>query len=41
MGVPREALPAIAEAATRDHCHGTNPRPASAADYLGILERSW
>jgi alcohol dehydrogenase class IV len=41
MGVPRDVLPAIAEAATRDHCHGTNPRPASAADYLGILARSW
>jgi alcohol dehydrogenase class IV len=41
MGTPREALPAIAAAAMRDHCHATNPRPATAADYLGILQRSW
>jgi hypothetical protein len=41
MGLPREELPAIAEAATKDHCHATNPRPASAADYLAILEASY
>ncbi|MCL4801151.1 MAG: iron-containing alcohol dehydrogenase [Burkholderiales bacterium] len=41
MGVPREALPAIAEAATRDHCHATNPRPASVADYARLLEESY
>jgi alcohol dehydrogenase class IV len=41
MGVAREELPAIAEAATRDHCHATNPRPAAAADYLAMLEASF
>jgi alcohol dehydrogenase class IV len=41
MGAPRDALAAIALAATRDHCHATNPRPATAADYAAILERSW
>ncbi|MFZ5557176.1 MAG: iron-containing alcohol dehydrogenase [Pseudomonadota bacterium] len=41
MGVTRGELPAIAEAATRDHCHATNPRPASAADYLALLEASF
>lgn len=41
MGAPRDAFPHIAAAATRDHCHATNPRPATAADYLGLLERSW
>jgi alcohol dehydrogenase class IV len=41
MGVRRQELPAIAEAATRDHCHGTNPRAATAADYLALLEASW
>jgi hypothetical protein len=41
MGVPREALPKIAEAAPKDHCHGTNPRLASVADYLSILEQSY
>lgn len=41
MGVAREELPAIAEAATRDHCHATNPRPATRADYLAMLEASF
>lgn len=41
MGVAREALAGIAEAAPKDHCHGTNPRVASVADYLQILETSW
>lgn len=41
MGVPREVLPAIAEAAPKDHCHATNPRKASVAEYLAILEASW
>lgn len=41
MGVPRAVLPAIAEAAPKDHCHATNPRKASVAEYLAILEASW
>ncbi len=41
MGVPREALARIAEAAPKDHCHATNPRPASVSDYLGILEEAF
>jgi alcohol dehydrogenase class IV len=41
MGVPRAALAQIAEAAPKDHCHATNPRPASVRDYLGILEESY
>ncbi|MDP6351817.1 MAG: iron-containing alcohol dehydrogenase [Alphaproteobacteria bacterium] len=40
MGVTRTMLPAIAEAATRDHCHATNPRPATVADYQALLEES-
>ncbi len=41
MGVPRETLAGIAEAAPKDHCHATNPRKASVAEYLAILEASW
>ncbi len=41
MGVPREVLPAIAEAATQDHSSATNPRQASAADYLAMLEAAF
>jgi hypothetical protein len=41
MGVPREALSKIAEAAPKDHCHATNPRPASVSDYLAILEEAY
>ena len=31
MGLPRGVIPAIAEAATKDHSSATNPRAASAA----------
>ncbi|AZO77985.1 MULTISPECIES: iron-containing alcohol dehydrogenase [unclassified Bosea (in: a-proteobacteria)] len=41
MGLPREVLPAISEAATQDHSSATNARPASAADYLTMLEASF
>lgn len=41
MGVPRDLLPVIAQAATKDHCHGTNPRAATAEDYLRMLEDSF
>lgn len=41
MGVPREALADIAAAAPKDHCHATNPRLPSEAEYLALLEESW
>jgi len=41
MGVPRAVLPAMAAAAMRDHCHPTNPREASEADYLALLEAAY
>jgi hypothetical protein len=40
MGVRPDQLPAIAEAAAGDHLSETNPRPATAADYAGILAES-
>jgi len=40
MGVTQIMLPKIADAATRDHCHATNPRPCEMADYLAILAAS-
>jgi alcohol dehydrogenase class IV len=37
MGVPERVLPSMAEQALHDHCHATNPRPASREDYLAML----
>jgi alcohol dehydrogenase class IV len=41
MGVSRDVLPGIAQAAMKDHCHATNPRAATAEDYLRMLEESF
>jgi 4-hydroxybutyrate dehydrogenase len=41
MGVPHEALAGVAESATKDHSSATNPRPATAGDYLAILEAAY
>ncbi len=41
MGVPRDVLPSIAEAAVLDHSSATNPRPATADDYARMLEESF
>ena len=40
MGVPESCLPAIAKGAILDHSAATNPRPASEADFLALLEES-
>jgi alcohol dehydrogenase class IV len=41
MGVPQNALQAIAEAAPKDHCHGTNPRKPTVAEYRALLDAAW
>jgi len=41
MGVSRDVLPGIAQAAMKDHCHATNPCAATAEDYLRMLEESF
>jgi alcohol dehydrogenase class IV len=38
MGVSADILPAMAEAAVKDHCNGTNPRKAGVADYVGLFQ---
>jgi 4-hydroxybutyrate dehydrogenase len=41
MGVPKEALQGIAEAAPKDHCHGTNPRKPTVEEYRSLLNEAW
>lgn len=40
MGVTRDLFPRIVHGALADHSHKTNPRDASDADYVSMLERS-
>ena len=41
IGIRREAFDGVIANALKDHCHGTNPRTASAEDYLHMLEASY
>ena len=41
LGVTADDLPALAAAATRDHHHLTNPRRASEAEYLALLQAAF
>ncbi len=36
MGVTQADIPILAEQAERDHCNATNPRPATAQDYVQL-----
>jgi len=40
MGVDRTWFQPVIEGALKDHCHGTNPRIASAHDYEDMLAAS-
>ncbi|VTU45395.1 1,3-propanediol dehydrogenase (plasmid) [Variovorax sp. SRS16] len=40
MGVERKHFSAIVSGAMADHCHLTNPRRATADDYMGMLEET-
>lgn len=41
MGVPESCLPGIAHGATLDHSAATNPRPASEAQFLALLQEAF
>jgi len=41
LGVPRDALAALAGKAMEDVCHLTNPRPCTASDMLRLYEEAW
>lgn len=40
MGVTEAMMEAVSQDALKDHCHGTNPRIATQAEYLEILRQS-
>ena len=40
IGVDESLFAGIVEGALHDHSHKTNPREASSADYLSMLEQS-
>lgn len=40
MGVTEAMMETVSHAALKDHCHGTNPRIATQAEYLEILRHS-
>lgn len=40
-GLARDQIPHYARLAMLDHCHRTNPRPCSQADFEELLQRAW
>jgi alcohol dehydrogenase class IV len=40
MAVDPALFPRVVDYALADHCHKTNPREASAEDYLAMLQAS-
>ena len=40
MGLTEAHIPALAEAAVKDHTNGTNPRPAAVEDYRRLFEEA-
>ncbi len=41
MGVKENMMQAVSQEALKDHCHATNPRLATAADYLAMMRDSF
>ena len=40
LGVTEAMMEQVAQEALKDHCHATNPRLATAADYLALMRDS-
>ena len=40
LGVSIDQIPELAEKASKDHLSATNPRPATASDYVELLQRA-
>jgi alcohol dehydrogenase class IV len=40
-GLDRDRIPEYARLAELDHCHRTNPRPCTRADFETLLDRAW
>ena len=41
MGVTAAMMGFVSQEALKDHCHGTNPRLATPADYLAIMREAF
>ena len=41
LGVEQDWIERIVDGACQDHCHATNPRPATPEDYRQLLQAAW